>query len=469
MRRTTAPFAPLVAGVLVPILSCSSSGQANRPNGPVYGTDGSADVVTDNPPDASFPTDAPGSSDAPSPVDVTSHPEAGKDGGDHDGASHHDASHDAATDSNGDSQGDTGLSQVDASACPNGMGTIALLGGTSSVAFGAVSSNGRSFSVSSLTNATVAASPALISFGTGEFLGLFTSSVTEYIDGVLYSPGATPTWSTPTVLPALAGSDAGATELGSPGLAALGSGAALVYQGGNDKFYHGVYASGAWEPASDPVETSGAQDYGPSPPAVAVVGSTLYAAYDGGTGGLYVNSWTSGGGWAGAVPINGAGVTSIPPTLLALTGGTADLMLVFEDNQGQNTINFVLHTPSGGWQAPAVVASTASTTSQASLAPLPSGGAVLVYQGMTNGYPYGATYDPSASTPWTTPVEIYPNSLPLQSPPTVATGTCGVDAIAALVETTGVALVTLKNGTWAPPLLVTTLSQMTFATIATAP
>ena len=67
--------------------------------------------------------------------------------------------------------------------------------------------------------------------------------------------------------------DASATEYGTPGLAALGSNAELVYEGTNNKYYHGVYSGSAWGAANDPVGGSGSmQDYGPTLPAAAVVG-----------------------------------------------------------------------------------------------------------------------------------------------------------------------------------------------------
>jgi hypothetical protein len=367
---------------------------------------------------------------------------------------------------------DAGPMGVDASVCPSGTGTIALVGGSSIVAFAAASTNGGTFKLQTFANQTVSAPPAVIGYGPGEFLTTFATTNNDVIESSLYSSSA---WTTPGAIPALAGVDASATEQGAPTLALIGTSGELVYEGSNEHFYHGVFSGGAWGAASDAVGGVATQDFGDIdvPPSAAVAASTLYVAYDGSNGGLYVDSWTSGGGWVGAQGIVGAGVgmsNQVSPTLIALKGGTADLMLVFvvPTTTPANGLSYVVHTPGTGWSAPATIDPTAFASNAVSVAPLAGGGAAMVYLG-GNGFAYGSTYNPTATPPWTTPVLVYANSLPLQSPPTIAPGTCGVDAVAALVETTGVDVVTLTSGVWAPPVLVSTLAQMTYATIATSP
>jgi len=252
----------------------------------------------------------------------------------------------------------------------------------------------------------------------------------------------------------------------------LGASLELVYEGTNNPpptyFYHGVYSAGAWGPASDKVGGSVTQDFGPSAPAAAVVGTTLYVAYDGGNGGLYVDTWSPAGGWTGATAIAGAAVGSVPPALLPLSGGSADLLLVFA-LPTTNDLDYVVHTPGAGagtWSSPAPVNANALSPAAVSLSPLAGGGAVVVYGG-GNSLPYGSTYDPSATPAWTPPVSIDPTSHALPSAPTVAGGVCGVDAVAAIVQSAGVEIVTLKAGVWAPPVLVGGTASMTYATVAT--
>ena len=459
--------------------ACSSSGKATTPNGPVFDTDGGADVITDHLPDAHFTFDAPrdggtssdardaGVGDAKHDADATTI-------GTSDGAADATSS-DATTGTDAPSDGSGSadvVTTLDASLCGSGTGTIAVVGGSAAVAFGAVSKNGAPFTSTSFTTSTVAAPPSLIPFGAG-YLAAFSSGTSHVIESTLFTAGSTPPWSTPIAIPALAGVDASATEMGAPGLAALGTNAELVYQGTDFMFYHGVYSGGVWGPASDPVGGTGtAHDFGPSAPSSAAVGTTLYVAFDGNDHGLYVTTWTAAGGWTAAYGIGGAGTSGVPATLVALTSGAEDLMLVFAV-QSTNLLYSVVHTSGGtgasSWSAPVQVDPLANSATAVSIAPLANGGAVLTYLGSTDAFPYFSIYTAGASTPWTTPALVYAESLPLASPPQVAAGVCGTDAIAALVEPSGIALVPLKSGTWGTPVLMNGTGSLTYASIATTP
>jgi hypothetical protein len=446
----------------------------------VFDVDAGDGAVTDNPPDAHFTFDAPadhfvphdtgshdtGAHDAHGDGDATTNP--GPDGGSDATSPDSPVANDASTDVAMSADVTTTL---DASACTSGTGTIAIVGGTSSVAFATASKNGAAWATTTFGSSSVSAAPALVPLGSG-LLSVFPLATTDYIQSTLFTPGASPAWSPPVAVPALASGTTPAVESGAAGLAALGANAELVYRGSNTDFYHGIYSGGVWGPANDPVMASGKpQDTGPSAPSVAVVGSTLYAAYDGGDQGLYVESWTAAGGWAGAVPIGGAGTSGVPPTLIALTSGAADLLLVFEV-QTTNDLFSVTHTPGSGggiWSAPVAVDVTANTANAVSLAPLSGGGAVMVYLGALNSFPYFSIYDPSGATPWTVPASVYPSSLALASAPTVAAGVCNFDAIAALTEPAGVEIVSLKSGVWGTPVLLGGTGATTYATIATLP
>ena len=181
--------------------------------------------------------------------------------------------------------------------------------------------------------------------------------------------------------------------------------------------------------------------------------------------GLYVDSWTPTLGWEGASELTAGLVGSVPPTLVGLTGGTADLMLVYE--QETTTLLFSIeHTPGTGWGVPVEIG-TALTPSQVSLAALPNGGAAVVYEG-SNSFAYGSVYSASAGS-WSTPVVISASGASLSSPPTIATGACGFDAVAAYAAASGVAIVDLKDGAWSTPDVLTSLSGMTYATVVTSP
>ncbi len=445
-----------LAGALA--VACSSDPQAGGPIGPVYTFDGGADVATDHVPDAPPPpadhalTDVTADTSEAAPADVSA-------GDVSDAVAVADTSFTDATDA-ADAPSDTPPPPVDASLCPSGSGTIALVGGTSLVAFGATSSAGSAWTLASLPSTTVGAAPALVATS-GGFLAVLPGASGGALASAFYQ--APSGWSAPANVPAMTGSSAPATATGAPSLAAASGSANVVYAGSNFKFYHGSYSASVWGPASDAVGGTASQDYGPSAPAAAMAGGVLYVAYDGGNGGLYVDTWTAAVGWSGAKGVTGASVGSVPPSLVALASGAADLLLVFEAPTS-NVVSFATHA-AGSWSAPAVVDASALTTHAVSLAPLAGGGAVMVYEG-TDGLPYASTYSGGV---WSKPASPYPNSLPLVSAPTVASGACGVDAVAALVEPAGVEIVTLVGGAWSAPSLVNGTAQMVYATVATSP
>ncbi len=472
LRRALGPSTVLVALVS----GCAVGANAPGDGGDAFtssassGLDSGGDTAKDHVPDTG-PRDAAhdhatGAHDAGH--DATSERDSGRDATAHDGGAR-DGTTDARvhTDAGDATVVDTGVDvfmpTVDASVCPNGMGTIAIVGGSAHIAFGATSINGEAWKVLGFGDNTVASAPALAPYGTG-FLALFPSSGTTYIESTQWSaaPGA---WSAPA--PVLAAGGATATEVGTPAHAVLGACAELIYQGSNDDYYQGTYSGGTWGVADLTVGGMTTQDTGLSPASAAVAGGLVSIAFGGTDHGLYVDTWSPSGGYAAhpLTGLTGAGVSGVSPTLVALDGGSADLMIVYVE-QTTNYLKSIVHTPASGWAAPVQVSTTATSTTSVSLAPLANGGVVMVYEGM-NGLPYSSIYNPSGST-WTAPISVYPNSLPLQSPPSVAPGVCGVDAIVALTETEGVEVVTLTGGVFSAPVLINGTTQMVYATIATS-
>jgi hypothetical protein len=428
-------------------VACSSAASDNQTHGLVV--DSGADTVTDNPPDVTSPDTG---ADAGAPA---------KDGGHMPAHDAHvaDVHHDRAPEAAADARGHDGASKGDASTC---KGTIALAGGTSTAAFGATSVNGAAWKVETLDTTSASTNPPLVPFG-GGFMAVFTASGVDTLQYSLYSGSS---WS--------AGANAdnssctGApTAFGPPGLASIGTTLHSVYLGTGEAydFYHGTYATGSWDCESDPVGGS-PQSFGPSAPSAASTGSELVAVFDGMDGHLYAQSWAA-GAWAAAVQIPGAAVVDIPPTIVTLQGGTSELLVAYEDTSS-NTISFATRS-SGTWGTAATTDAKAFTAASISVAALPAGAAVLAFLG-TDGNPYSMVYTPSASTPWSKPVAIAAGPQMLSTPPTVAPGICGADAIAAIVQPAGVELFTLSSGSWSSkPTLVAGTSSVTFATIATSP
>jgi hypothetical protein len=127
--------------------------------------------------------------------------------------------------------------------------------------------------------------------------------------------------------------------MGSPSLTALGANAHVVYLGTDFKFYHGTYSGTGWDAASDKVgifgDGGGVQSFGNSPPTVASAGTTLDLTQAGTDTKLYDQVW-DGTSWQVAIPHTGIAIDpTISPTIVALTGGSDDLMIVFASQTSQ--------------------------------------------------------------------------------------------------------------------------------------
>jgi hypothetical protein len=93
---------------------------------------------------------------------------------------------------------------------------------------------------------------------------------------------------------------------------------------------------------------------------------------------------------------------------------------------------------------------------------------MMTYLG-TDEHPYFSVYDPSTAPPWTSPAAIGTDSPTLASPPSVAAGVCGDEAVAVLAEATGVVAIRYASGAWLPPTLLEGTAGMTFASVASQP
>ena len=336
---------------------------------------------------------------------------------------------------------------LDAPTCGS---TTALLGASSTAAFGAISNGGP---WTSAPIAGSAASPPAILGYNGGFVGALRAATTNALLSVTYAGS----WSAATPIGA-------ALTLDAPALAFVGATVHVAYLGTDHLFYHGTYTtSNGWDAANDKVMSGVAQSFGPSGPAAAASGASFVIAQDGSNNALYDQPWT--GTWQSAIQIPGAKVGTVPPTMIAVSGGNADLLLVYVD-QGDFKLYFSLHGPSG-WSAPALVNAAAYTSVPVSLAALSGGGAALVFEG-SDLNAYTSLYDPAAATPWTAPAPLVAAKVTLTSPPSIASGVCGDEAVAAICTASGAAVVHLRNGSWSSPEMLAGTAGMTFASIATS-
>lgn len=426
---------PLLAGAAGVVAACTATGSETSQHGPAFDDDaGRADAAATR--DGS--TDAERGADGDAPADA----------GASDAFVAIDAGRDAQADAPSDAPADAPADAADGGGCSS---TMAIVAGGASTLSAASFQSGQWSAATSLTGSASSA-PAVIAFGGG-----FRAVVAKAAGGALVDTGFASSWSSPVAI-----GTAAARE--SPALAVVGAGLHLVYQGQSDyKFYHGTSAGGAWDAATDPVGSP--QSFGPSGPSVAAAGTKLAVLQGGSDGILYDQTWD--GAWQAAHAQAGTSVEGgIRPTLVALVGGAADLLAVYVRKTDRHLI---FSARSGAaWSQPAEVYNSAGNVAYSndpvSIAALPGGHAVLAFLG-GDGKGYFSVWN--AAT-WSAPAAIAAGML--ASPPGLASGVCGDDAIAALVLATGEVNVTkLAGATWSAPTAISGATGMKYAGIATRP
>lgn len=425
--------------------ACATS-TGNNEHGPAFGGDGSAEGGDD----AEASTSEGG-------TDASVEGSSGTDAMVHEGGGPADATTDSTM-----GLADTGGPPVDASdggVCGSTMGLVAM--GASTIAEARFASGHWSIATAAGQGGTAPpAVPALAALGSG-YLAAYVGPGATFAP--LEATGYAGAWSTPAQIGA-------ATAQGSPILATTGATAHVVYWGSDGKFYHGVYA-GSWNAGNEAVEPDGgAQSFGSSGPAAAMVGSTLVVAQAGSNGVLYDQTW-SGGTWQPASAHAGPSlVTTIAPAMVALTGGSAELLLVYVRAGDANDYHLEYTTRTGGtWSSPAEVYDSAGMIAYAgttpSLAALPGGGAIVAWQGGAPASPYASLFN---GTSWSAPAAVA--STLIGAPPTVAAGVCGATAVAAFVDASGqVDVATLTGTTWSSPLPIADATGMRSVAIASSP
>ena len=419
----------------VSIAACTASGSDTSQHGPVFDDDAGSSG------DGSTSRDG-GASDAARDASASdARGDAAIDGG---------ATSDGASDSSSDAP-PTDASDG-AATCASTMTLLA--GGSASLAGASFASN--QWSAATTLGGTAAAPIALAPFGTG-YVGVSVAS-----DRSLHSTTYAASWSALTTIGSLGSRDA-------PALATVGTSLHLAYQAQSSdptkdyKYFHGTMTGGTWDAAIDPVGSP--QSFGARGPTAASAANKLVLAQSGSDGFLYDQTWDA--TWQAAQQVAQTSVENvIPPTLLALSGGASDLLVVYARKTDRH---FMWATrTAGAWSAPLEVydqgGNVAFANDPVTLAALPSGGAVLAYLG-GNGKPYFSVF---AGGTWSAPATIAAGTV--LSVPSIATGVCGDDAVVAYVGSAGDVNVTRLSGTtWSAPTAIAGATGMTYAAIATQP
>lgn len=341
--------------------------------------------------------------------------------------------------------------QADASTC---VATTVILAGNGSTLVGA-SAKGTAALASASLAGSVTDRVSVVPFGAG-FLGVARAADDSIVSTVF--GGAS--WSAATAVGVVTTRDA-------PVLAVTGAIAHLVYQQKDFKFYHGQYTASAWDAATDPVGVGVAQSYGPRGPGFAAVGTTPVVLQAGDDGFLYDRD-DPGGVWTVAHQQAATSVEKTePPALVALTGGSAELLGVYL-RQTDFKIMSVTRT-SGTWAGPVLLDVNAYANEPVHVAPMSGGRALLAYRG-SDGKAYFSVYDPTKSPVWGIPAALGSTAPLVESAPAIAPGVCGDDAVVAYAATGGAVSVTrFAGGTFGPAVAVTGTSGAKYVGIATRP
>lgn len=337
--------------------------------------------------------------------------------------------------------------------------TMALVAGDGAGVFAATFTGGA-WTPAKALGGSMTSVPAIVASG-ASYVGALRSAG----DALVYTRAANGAWS--PLAPV-----GGATTAAAPTLVDVGGTTHVVYLGLDTKFYHGSFVAGAWDAASDPVGGASSQSCGSSPPtgssSIGGAGASGFTIVQAGSDeNLYAQAWSA--GWRAALPapVSAYALTTASPRVAALTA--SDALVVYPHSDG--LLMYGVLGPSAWKPVLAAVYNTtgasARSSATVSLAPLPNGGAVLVYVDDAK-KPWFSLYTPGATPPWTTP-QAFPAAA-VASTPQVARGVCGDDAVA--VYTTpgagGAHVVSLRAGAWTAPVNVGAAGAA-YAAIATQP
>jgi len=458
MRRFVAPALALVTVVafVVPCVAtgCATSANNAETHGPIFAFDGAVPITSDGgePDDATMPvtTNEASAVDAPSTADAS---DATVDGAGLEGGASDDA-------------GDAGTIVV----ADCGSPTVVIAGSGSSLV-GATAVGAGAFTTQALTG-SLGLAPSIVA-STGGFQAMVAMNVDAGGGDALFGVGlAGTTWSAPA---ALGGS---ASAIDAPAIAAMGSTLQAVYLNPNHLYFHAQFDGTSWDTGADKVEVGAApQSFGPVRASAAATATELVIAYEGNDGHLYAQSWTSAGGWETAVEIGTLKLgTNTAPAIIPLTtstpdGGTSDFLVVFAiastATPPLNYLNYAFRDATAKtWSTPALTNITAYTPYQPSLAAMSGGRAILGWQGGNN-LPYTMELTPLPSPAWSAPTPIA--SVTVNAAPSLATGTCGYDAVAVLATNGAVTVADYTSGAWIPPTPIAGITGAAYAAIATSP
>jgi hypothetical protein len=241
-----------------------------------------------------------------------------------------------------------------------------------------------------------------------------------------------------------------------------------VFQGTDFKHYYAAFDFTAWSPTAEAV--GAVQSSGPTPAAILASGSDATIAFFQNSANTPTVQSRLSAVWGAATALSTDTSFVATPSIIALSGGTADMMVVFI-RQSDGAVMFSTHGTT--WSAPTAIASATAIAASSfgpiervGLAPLSGGGAIVTYRRASDGALEWATY--STASGWSTPAAISPALNPIASP-ALARGIGTDTAELAVVESDGAAYHSrLRAGAWTTPIAIGG-SGLTSIAIASAP
>jgi len=299
----------------------------------------------------------------------------------------------------------------------------------------------------------------LASDGNGVGVALLRTSSTGEIKVAFYSNGQ---WS-PGLGQPLPSLELGLKCQGGPSIAGGEGIGHATYRGADGNYYYARTQNKLWLSVKESITFGGKPSTGPNPPAIAAVGNQPVIAFVGADQVFYDQS-RAGGAWGAATPHTFSGqAAATTPAITALEAGP-ELVAVFVEATTSKL--FWLTRKTNVWSSPTELPG-ATAAGSPSLAPLPGGGAVLVFQG-TDQRIYTAQLSDGDTPTWST-VEMGLSGVnpQIKSPPAVARGGKGAQAELIYVDTQNTVHSTrLINGQWSAPVLAGSASaRVNIATI----
>lgn len=332
-------------------------------------------------------------------------------------------------------------------------GTVAILSGQGGLLNASVD-RGRGFAVANITGTAADSTPALLAYGDG-FVGVMRAGPN------LMWTAYKGSWSPPAILANLSNPD-GTSPV--PTLTTNGPLAFVVYPSGNDRhFYKAEYNGNGWGAGVSVESGPGAYSFGTDGAGFAWTGQDFAWAENGTNMGLYTRALTS--TWSPGAAVDGAGtkgVAAAVPQVIAIEGATYDAIGLFVGGANDQTdrLGWVRRKKSDKtWSAgrppspaPAtpLLDTTHTTTERMNVARTAGGDVIVTYRATDgNGYYVRGALNDAAGVTWSAPASLGGEAtLKVDSPPAVAKGVCGSDALAVFASDGKVQITRLKDGAW---------------------